>query len=92
MYALVLVEHTKDKSLWPEQLHSINNSIPTSSGATRILSGSWLIELETELLFFGTLLHVLQTSQTPISYQVAFFEKKPEFVSPSQSSSKNFNS
>ena len=82
MYALVLVEHTKDKSLWPEQLHNINNSMPPSSGATRLLSGSWLIELETELLFFGTLLHVLQTSQAPINYQIAFFEKKPEFIVP----------
>lgn len=82
MYALVIVERTTDKSLWPEQLRNIDNNIGTFSNATRLLSGSWLIELEKELLFFGTLLHVLQTSQTPIRYQVAFFEKKPEFISP----------
>ena len=77
-----MIEHTTDKSLWPEALRNINNNTTQFAGITRLVSGAWLIELETGLQTFGILLDCL-LSQPALLYKVAFLEKEPVFVSPS---------
>ena len=82
MYAILMVEHTTDKSIWPEELRDIDSNRGHIAGVTKLLSGIWLIELEQGLQTFGILLRCL-LSQPNLRYEVAFLKEKPEFVSPS---------
>ena len=82
MCAILIIEYTTDKSLWPKELRDIDNNINQFVGATKLVSGSWLIELETGLQTFGILLRSL-LSQPDLRYEIAFLEKEPVFVSPS---------
>ena len=65
MYALVAIKKPSDINFWSEELKNIDSNRKIVSGTTRLFSGLWLIELETGLSFFGTLLSALQASPNP---------------------------
>ena len=83
-YALVIVERPEEG--WPEaiafyvhKLPKVGDSEKIDEGAIRIAEGSWLVNLDTDVIVLAQIVVAAQRAKTP--YHVLVSDQKPNLVS-----------
>ena len=76
-YALILVE--KPKHGWPEGIDFYAHRLPKEEGIRQIVEGSWLVNLDTDLIVLAQIVVAAQKAKIP--YHATFFDQKPSFGS-----------
>lgn len=76
-YALIIAE--KPVRGWPDSMYHAIHKMPTAENFEKLNEGSWLVSLDTHLIFLSVIVQICQKES--IAHRVAFFEQKPSFTS-----------
>jgi len=81
MYALILLDISPDKIssfVLKKFLETLEDIDKQATEVSKIFESAWLIDLNTRLSFFRSILDVAQENR--ISYKVSFSEQEPKFT------------
>ncbi len=75
-YALIMIE--KPPHDWPDSMYHAIHKMPTVENFDKLIQGSWLVNLDTHLIFLTVIVGICQKER--LTHRVAFFDQKPSFT------------